>query len=44
MMHGEDFQQWLKVDSKTLAERQEDQWWEERKEKDKNYDGRGDEY
>jgi hypothetical protein len=44
MMYGEDFQQWLRVDSKTLAERQQDEWWEERKRKDLDYDGRGDEY
>lgn len=42
--YGEDFQQWLRVDAKTQAERQEDEWWEERKRKDLDYDGRGDEY
>jgi hypothetical protein len=44
MMYGEDFQQWLRVDSKTLEEKRSDEWWEERKRKDLDYDGRGDEY
>jgi len=42
ILFDEDFQQWFRVDSKTLAEKEEDQWWEERKRKDENYDGRGD--
>lgn len=38
-----DYQQW-KEESKTLEERSKDEWWEERKRKDEEYDGRGDEY
>lgn len=44
MMHGEDFQHWFRVDSKTQKERDEDEWWVERKKKDEDYNGRGDEY
>jgi hypothetical protein len=44
LLNDSDWNEWLRVDSKTQAEIQEDEWWEERKRKDLNYDGRGDEY
>jgi hypothetical protein len=44
ILFDEDFQHWLKVDSKTIEEKRTDEWWEEKKRKDADYDGRGDEY
>ena len=33
-----------KEETKTVAEREEDQWWKEKKEKEEEYDGMNDEY
>ena len=38
-----DFEKW-REDTKTLADREDDLWWEERKLKEQQYDGRNDEY
>ena len=43
MNYDEDYRQW-KWESRTLAERTEDEWWEEKKRKDEEYDGHNDEY
>lgn len=38
-----DFQQW-REETKTIAEKEDDIWWEEKKQKERDYDGRMDEY
>jgi hypothetical protein len=38
-----DYQQW-KWETRTMADKEDDEWWEEKKRKDQNYDGHGDEY
>jgi hypothetical protein len=43
METDEDYLQY-KLETKTLAEKEEDIWWEEKNEKDKNYNGSGEEY
>lgn len=43
MITDEDYLQW-KEETKTLAERNEDLWWDEQKEREQNYNGRNDEY
>jgi hypothetical protein len=43
MNYDEDYRQW-KWESRTLAERTEDEWWIEKKRKEEDYDGHGDEY
>lgn len=44
LINGEDFQHFLKVDSKTLEEKTKDEWWKNKEQKDKDYDGHGDDY
>lgn len=43
LMGEEDFKEW-KWDTRTMEERTKDEWWREKDEKDRNYDGTGDEY
>ena len=44
LIHNDsDYLQW-KEETKNLDERMKDLWWEEKNEKDKNYDGSGEEY
>ena len=38
-----DFQQW-REETKTMVEKEEDAWWENKKQKEGDYDGRTDEY
>jgi hypothetical protein len=44
LIEGKDFQHWFKVDNKTQVEKMEDDWWERKLQKEKDYDGHGDEY
>lgn len=44
LLQGEDFQHFLKVDSRTLEEKNKDEWWKNKEQKDKDYDGHGDDY
>jgi hypothetical protein len=43
MQNDEDYKKW-KWETRTLIERNKDQWWEEQKEREDEYDGRNDEY
>lgn len=44
LIEGGDFQHWFKIDNKTQVEKMEDDWWERKLEKDKDYDGYGEDY
>lgn len=44
LIEGNDFQHFLKEDSKTLEEKNKDSKWEEWNEKSRNYNGSGEEY
>jgi hypothetical protein len=43
LMQGEDYKEW-RWESRTFREREKDEWWEEKNEKDKRYNGHSDEY
>lgn len=43
LMEGDDYKEW-KWETRTFREREKDEWWEEKNEKDKYYDGHGEEY
>ena len=44
MFNDEDFQYYFKEIKKTFDEKVKDQWWEEKKRKDEEYDGHNDDY
>jgi hypothetical protein len=43
LMQEEDYKEW-KWDTRTMEERVKDNWWKEKDEKDRNYNGSGEEY
>jgi hypothetical protein len=43
LMQEEDYKEW-KWDTRTLEEKSKDDWWREKDERDRNYNGSGEEY
>jgi len=43
LMQGDDYKEW-RLENRTFREREKDEWWKEKNEKDKDYDGHGEDY